>query len=100
VVEEGLANLPFTEKVVETPLGVEYTGLDFCHNICGVSIVRAGETMEAALRQVVSGIKIGKVLIDRGERTDIEEYKVRACVARGTDMKGWEGRGGGRKKAC
>jgi len=74
VVEEGLANLPFTEKVVETPLGVEYTGLDFCHNICGVSIVRAGETMEAALRQVISGIKIGKVLIDRAE--NLEGYKV------------------------
>lgn len=73
VVEEGLSNLPFREKTISTPLDVDYVGLEFASNICGVSIVRAGETMEAALRQVVQGIKIGKVLIDRGSSTEGKE---------------------------
>ena len=37
--------------------------------ICGVSIVRAGESMEAGLRAVCKHIKIGKILIQRDEET-------------------------------
>jgi len=76
VVEEGLAHLPFTEKYVQTPLNLQYLGLEFCTDLCGVSIVRAGETMEAALRQVIHGIKVGKVLIDNGRL----EYNEGGCA--------------------
>ncbi len=31
--------------------------------LVGVSIVRAGESMEQALRDVVKGVRIGKILI-------------------------------------
>ncbi|KAK9085288.1 hypothetical protein Sjap_025699 [Stephania japonica] len=42
-----------------------YTGVDFCKKLCGVSIVRSGESMENALRACCKGIKIGKILIHR-----------------------------------
>ncbi|KAL6508192.1 Uridine kinase-like protein 1, chloroplastic [Orobanche hederae] len=78
VVEHGLGHLPFTEKQVFTPTDVfitetlcdpdadsVYTGVDFCKKLCGVSIVRSGESMENALRACCKGIKIGKILIHR-----------------------------------
>ncbi|CAN0879428.1 Uridine kinase-like protein 4 [Linum grandiflorum] len=65
VVEHGLGHLPFTEKQVITPTGSVYTGVDFCKRLCGVSVVRSGESMENALRACCKGIKIGKILIHR-----------------------------------
>lgn len=65
VVEHGLGHLPFTEKHITTPTGSVYTGVDFCKKLCGVSIVRSGESMENALRACCKGIKIGKILIHR-----------------------------------
>ncbi|GFY87321.1 uridine kinase/uracil phosphoribosyltransferase 1 [Actinidia rufa] len=65
VLEHGLGHLPFTEKQVVTPTGSVYTGVDFCKKLCGVSIVRSGESMENALRACCKGIKIGKILIHR-----------------------------------
>ncbi|KAG9154554.1 hypothetical protein Leryth_014989 [Lithospermum erythrorhizon] len=65
VVEHGLGHLPFTEMQVTTPTGAVYTGVDFCKRLCGVSVVRSGESMENALRACCKGIKIGKILIHR-----------------------------------
>ncbi|KAK4365760.1 hypothetical protein RND71_013640 [Anisodus tanguticus] len=65
VVEHGLGHLPFTEKQIVTPTGSVYTGVDFCKKLCGVSIIRSGESMENALRACCKGIKIGKILIHR-----------------------------------
>ncbi|KAK9077625.1 hypothetical protein SSX86_005962 [Deinandra increscens subsp. villosa] len=65
VVEHGLGHLPFTEKQVVTPTESVYTGVDFCKRLCGVSIIRSGESMENALRACCKGIKIGKILIHR-----------------------------------
>ncbi|KAF8026430.1 hypothetical protein BT93_F3036 [Corymbia citriodora subsp. variegata] len=65
VVEHGLGHLPFTEKQVVTPTGSVYTGVDFCKRLCGVSVIRSGESMENALRACCKGIKIGKILIHR-----------------------------------
>ncbi|KAL8475354.1 hypothetical protein ACS0TY_028145 [Phlomoides rotata] len=63
VVEHGLGHLPFTEKQIITPTGSVYSGVDFCKRLCGVSIIRSGESMENALRACCKGIKIGKILI-------------------------------------
>ncbi|XP_040867120.1 uridine kinase-like protein 1, chloroplastic isoform X1 [Glycine max] len=73
VVEHGLGYLPFTEKQVITPTGSIYTGVDFCKKLCGVSIIRSGESMENALRACCKGIKIGKILIHRegGDETQL-----------------------------
>ncbi|KAI3474935.1 hypothetical protein Pfo_030246 [Paulownia fortunei] len=63
VVEHGLGHLPFTEKQIITPTGSVYCGVVFCKRLCGVSIIRSGESMENALRACCKGIKIGKILI-------------------------------------
>ncbi|XP_042497120.1 uridine kinase-like protein 3 [Macadamia integrifolia] len=65
VVEHGLGYLPFTEKQITTPTGSIYTGVTFCRRLCGVSVIRSGESMENALRACCKGIKIGKILIHR-----------------------------------
>ncbi|KAF8390519.1 hypothetical protein HHK36_025046 [Tetracentron sinense] len=63
VVEHGLGHLPFTEKQIITPTESIYSGVLFCRRLCGVSIIRSGESMENALRACCKGIKIGKILI-------------------------------------
>ncbi|VAI03263.1 unnamed protein product [Triticum turgidum subsp. durum] len=65
VVEHGLGHLPFREKQVITPTGSVYTGVDFSKSLCGISVIRSGESMENALRACCKGIKIGKILIHR-----------------------------------
>ncbi|KAJ9108257.1 hypothetical protein QFC19_002505 [Naganishia cerealis] len=50
LVEEGLNHLPVRPTTITTPLGLEYNGVTFEGKICGVSIMRAGEAMEAGLR--------------------------------------------------
>ncbi|KAJ7562561.1 hypothetical protein O6H91_03G074400 [Diphasiastrum complanatum] len=65
VVEHGLGHLPFKEKQVITPTGSIYIGVDFCKKLCGVSVIRSGESMENALRACCKEIKIGKILIHR-----------------------------------
>jgi uracil phosphoribosyltransferase len=43
--------------------------VEFGTKICGVSIVRAGESMETGLRAVCKAVRIGKILIQRDEVT-------------------------------
>lgn len=109
VIEFALSLFPFKEEVVETPQGVIYQGIirfsckniklffkiiSFpgmrlsCKKICGVSILRAGETMEQAVCDVCKDIRIGKILIQTNQTTgepelyylrlpkDIKDYKV------------------------
>ena len=65
MIEAGLGHLPFTEMSVTTPTGRIYVGVDFAKKLCGVSIIRSGESMENALRACCKGIKIGKILVHR-----------------------------------
>ncbi|KAI7734421.1 hypothetical protein M8C21_004070 [Ambrosia artemisiifolia] len=76
VVEHGLGHLPFTEKQVTTPTGSVYTGVDFCKRLCGVSVIRSGESMENALRACCKGIKIGKILIHREGNSAVQAIKL------------------------
>ncbi|ODQ79875.1 hypothetical protein BABINDRAFT_180377 [Babjeviella inositovora NRRL Y-12698] len=69
LVEEGLNHLPVEPKTITTPTGLPYDGLDFQGKICGVSIVRAGESMEQGLRECCRSVRIGKILIQRDEET-------------------------------
>ncbi len=69
LVEEGLNYLPVMEQTVETPVDREYHGLRFKGKICGVSIMRAGESMEQGLRDCCRSVRIGKILIQRDEET-------------------------------
>ncbi|XP_012274268.1 uridine-cytidine kinase-like 1 [Orussus abietinus] len=89
VIEYVLSMLPFKEITVETPQGVLYQGKrSATNNICGVSILRAGETMEQAVCDVCKDISIGKILIQTNLQTgepelyylrlpkDIKDYRV------------------------
>ncbi|WWC73553.1 uracil phosphoribosyltransferase [Kwoniella pini CBS 10737] len=60
LVEEGLNHLPVIDKKVTTPTGQVYNGVAFQGRICGVSIMRAGEAMEAGLRDCCRSVRIGK----------------------------------------
>ena len=64
VFEYALSFLPHKQTIVKTPQGVEYEGLKFSGNgLCGVSILRAGETMEHALMKVTKDIRLGKIIL-------------------------------------
>ncbi|XP_023327670.1 uridine-cytidine kinase-like 1 [Eurytemora carolleeae] len=89
VIEYSLALQKFESCTVDTPQGMKYEGRRCAvKKICGVSILRAGETMEQALSEVCKDIRIGKILIqtnwDSGEPElyylrlpkDIKDYQV------------------------
>lgn len=63
LVETGLSHLPFKEKAVVAPTGCPYVGVEFANKLCGVSVIRSGESMENALRACCKSIKIGKILV-------------------------------------
>eukprot|EP01102_Stenamoeba_stenopodia_P009039 TRINITY_DN264_c0_g1_i2.p1 TRINITY_DN264_c0_g1~~TRINITY_DN264_c0_g1_i2.p1 ORF type:complete len:233 (-),score=47.24 TRINITY_DN264_c0_g1_i2:86-784(-) len=69
LIEDALSLLPVAKKVVTTPTGEKYEGVTWNVKLCGVSIVRAGESMENGLREVLKDVKIGKILIQRDEQT-------------------------------
>jgi uracil phosphoribosyltransferase len=51
VIEEALSEVPYTEKTITTDTEGTYEGLTFGAQICGVSIMRAGDCMVNALSQ-------------------------------------------------
>ena len=69
LIEEALNLLPTQEKIVTTPTGTQFKGCEFVGKLCAVPIVRAGESMEKAVREVCRAIRIGKILIQRDEET-------------------------------
>lgn len=81
--------MPFKNVTIDTPQGITYSGKRMSSNrICGVSILRAGETMEQAVSEVCKNIRIGKILIQTNQQTgepelyylrlpkDIKDYRV------------------------
>eukprot|EP00824_Muranothrix_gubernata_P002650 TRINITY_DN13209_c0_g1_i2.p1 TRINITY_DN13209_c0_g1~~TRINITY_DN13209_c0_g1_i2.p1 ORF type:complete len:293 (-),score=46.95 TRINITY_DN13209_c0_g1_i2:108-986(-) len=73
LIEEALGHLPYKHKSVMTPTGATYEGLAFDTKLCGVSIIRAGESMETAMRAVCKKVRIGKILIQRDEETALPQ---------------------------
>ncbi len=69
--EEALCRLPSVQPgVVETPCG-QASGLvdKWKMDICLVSVVRSGDILQEAVRQLQPGVKVGKILIQRDEST-------------------------------
>ena len=56
-------------KKVITHTNSEYNGVAFDQKIVAVSIIRAGDSMIHSIREVAQKIKIGKILIQRDEKT-------------------------------
>uniref|UniRef100_A0ABM5F807 Uridine-cytidine kinase n=1 Tax=Pogona vitticeps TaxID=103695 RepID=A0ABM5F807_9SAUR len=70
LIEHALSFLPLKPVTVETPQGTVYEGKRFHRQrITGVSILRAGETMEQALTAVCKDIRLGKILIQTNHDT-------------------------------
>uniref|UniRef100_UPI00398E44A3 uridine-cytidine kinase-like 1 isoform X1 n=1 Tax=Pristiophorus japonicus TaxID=55135 RepID=UPI00398E44A3 len=70
LIEHALSLLPFRTCTVQTLQGEDYEGRRFDGTrITGVSILRAGETMEPALRAVCKDVRVGKILIQTNHIT-------------------------------
>ena len=69
LVEHGLEFLPTKHKKITTPTNTAFAGEEFVGRICAVSIMRSGEAMEKAVREVCKKIRVGKILIQRDEKT-------------------------------
>uniref|UniRef100_A0A7N6BRF3 Uridine-cytidine kinase n=1 Tax=Anabas testudineus TaxID=64144 RepID=A0A7N6BRF3_ANATE len=70
LIEHALSFLPLKPVSVETPQGSVYEGKRLSgKRITGVSILRAGETMEQALMAVCKDIRLGKILIQTNHDT-------------------------------
>jgi uracil phosphoribosyltransferase len=81
LLETALDLLPFEAHEAETPVGARYDGLRFHPDVCGVSVARAGESMEAGLRAVCRSIRIGKILIQRDKVTKLPRLYYSALPA-------------------
>eukprot|EP01013_Petalomonas_cantuscygni_P010435 TRINITY_DN2351_c0_g1_i3.p1 TRINITY_DN2351_c0_g1~~TRINITY_DN2351_c0_g1_i3.p1 ORF type:complete len:275 (+),score=35.07 TRINITY_DN2351_c0_g1_i3:56-880(+) len=68
-IEYALSFLPTSDIAVTTPTDAEFDGLAFQGRVCGVSIMRAGECMEPALRICCPGVRMGTILIQRDENS-------------------------------
>eukprot|EP00055_Hartaetosiga_balthica_P006886 m.22745 g.22745 ORF g.22745 m.22745 type:complete len:224 (+) comp5477_c0_seq4:1914-2585(+) len=69
VVAKALEYIEYEDNGVMTPTGSEYDGTKLGRRVCGVSILRAGSSMEHILREWVPSAVFGKVLIQRNEET-------------------------------
>ena len=71
------SNVTFSSQEVTVQTredGLKFAGKRMdCSKICGVSILRAGETMEQALQDVVRDVSIGKILIQTNPITNEPE---------------------------
>ncbi|XGW30406.1 hypothetical protein V3C99_009409 [Haemonchus contortus] len=88
LVEEAMNFMPYKDVEIELNNGQRVKGRRQSARICGIAIMRAGETMENSLRAVVKDCKMGKILIQTNDKTmepelyylrlpkDIDKYKV------------------------
>jgi uracil phosphoribosyltransferase len=76
VIEEALTLLECEPVDVVTPTNCVFKGFKFAPKLCGVSIMRAGDSMVSGLRAVLNGVRIGKLLIQRNEESDEKEAKL------------------------
>lgn len=81
LVEAAVELLPFEPHEVTTPVGRTYHGLRATERVCGVSIVRAGDSMENELRVVAPWMRLGKILIQRDKVTKLPHLYYHALPA-------------------
>ncbi|KAJ6092956.1 hypothetical protein N7486_008245 [Penicillium sp. IBT 16267x] len=72
LISAALDLLPSEATTVVSPTGAEYQGIQETREVCGVSILRAGASLENALRRGYTGpLSFGKLLIQRDESTSL-----------------------------
>jgi uracil phosphoribosyltransferase len=70
VAEDALAELPCQSKSIATPCVEDYaSGVERLDpgTVCAVSIIRSGDALLEAVREVEPAVKVGKILIQRDE---------------------------------
>ncbi|KAJ5083777.1 hypothetical protein N7456_013204 [Penicillium angulare] len=72
LINAALDLLPIQETNVLSPTGVEYQGAREAVEVCGVSILRAGASLENSMRRGYTGpLSFGKILVQRDESTSL-----------------------------
>ncbi|EED93951.1 probable uracil phosphoribosyltransferase [Thalassiosira pseudonana CCMP1335] len=82
--EETISYLPATPHTVTTPTNVPYHGqLSIVDTdpdkVCAVSIVRAGDSLLESFREIIPGLRVGKLWIQRNESSTTKEA-VHSCT--------------------
>lgn len=69
LVEDALAEFPESVLSIATPCSSNFAGVERLapENICAVSIIRSGDALVEAVRDVEPGVAVGKILIQRDE---------------------------------
>ncbi|WP_371618362.1 uracil phosphoribosyltransferase [Streptomyces sp. NBC_00454] len=71
LLDAALDLLPYEPREVRTPVGRTYHGLSLASQVYGVSIARAGDSMESELRVMAPETRLGKILIQRDKVTKL-----------------------------
>lgn len=69
LLEYALSFALYTGRAVRTPIDAQFEGLTLEREVHGIAIVRAGESLEVALRELLPRARIGKILIQRDRKT-------------------------------
>lgn len=69
LMEFALSFLPYKRTQTETSCGAACSGHEMDASVVGVSILRAGLTLEAALRATVKDAAFGHILIQSNPKT-------------------------------
>ncbi|KAI6187228.1 Uridine kinase [Aphelenchoides besseyi] len=69
LIENAMQFIPYSPIDVQTANGETYIGCQRDAKICGIAVMRAGETLERPLRAVVKDCKLGKILIQTNDLT-------------------------------
>jgi uracil phosphoribosyltransferase len=72
VIEFAFESIDYDSKTVVTPTNAAFHGVDMKKSVVGVSVVRSGEVMEAALRSTIRQARIGKILLQREAESSFE----------------------------
>lgn len=70
VAEDALAEFPCREVTIATQCAPAYAGVQIScdpSSICAVSIIRSGDALLEAVRDVEPGVAVGKILVQRDE---------------------------------
>lgn len=78
VAEDALAEFPCTQTTIQTPCGPFKDAVQVLdpRRICAVSIVRSGDCLLEAVREVEPACSVGKILIQRNEESLEKEAKL------------------------
>jgi len=71
--EESIAELPYEDATIQTPCGSYDGTLIKTDDLCAVSIIRAGDALLESVRECIPGVAVGKILIQRNEKSKAKE---------------------------